>query len=113
MTSTYTPPTAKELAKLSPAEFAVEWALADDHGAHLAPRTSADYCSLWDAYPERLRRYKPAPEWIEFLRLPEGWGIPAEPLAEREQERIVLALVTDDRFRRAVAAVLAAEGGAI
>jgi hypothetical protein len=109
----YAPPRPHELAKLTPAEFATEWGTADDHGEHLAPRTAADYVALWDAFPERLRRYKPAPEWIEFLRLPEGWGVPAEPLAEREQERIVLALVTDDRFRRAVAAVLAAEGGAI
>jgi hypothetical protein len=112
MTSTYTPPTAKELAKLSPAEFAVEWALADDHGAHLAPRTSADYCSLWDAYPERLRRYKPAPEWVEFLRLPSNWGRPPESLPLATQEDFVTTLANHDAFRRAVVAVLLAEGGA-
>jgi hypothetical protein len=109
----YAPPRPHELAKLTPAEFATEWALADDAGESLNPRTAADYCALWEQYPERLRKYKPAPEWVAFLQLPDNWGREPEPLSVATQESIVATLVSDDRFRRAVAAVLAAEGGAV
>jgi hypothetical protein len=110
---TYIKPLPHELAKLTPEQFAVEWAIAKDSGVELAPRTSLDYPALFAAFPERLWEYRPVARMVGYLRLPPDWCVPAEPLPEREQERLVLALATDDRFRRAVAAVLAAEGGVI
>jgi hypothetical protein len=105
-------PRPNELAKLTPEQFAIEWGTADDHGEYLAPRTAADYVALWEAFPERLRRYKPADEWVEFLRLPSNWGRPPESLPLATQEDLVTTLANNDTFRRAVAAVLLAEGGA-
>ncbi len=109
----YVKPRPDAIRKLTPEQFATEWGTADDHGEYLNPRTREDYIALWDAFPERIRRYRPAEEWVSFLQLPDNWGREPEPLSVATQESIVATLVSDDRFRRAVAAVLLAEGGAI
>jgi hypothetical protein len=107
----YVRPDDDYLHTLSPDDWAIEWARANDAGDSLLPRTGADYLALWNRYPERIHRYRPTGFWVAYFQLPEGWGIPAEPLFEREQERIILTLATDDRFRRAFNAALSANGG--
>jgi hypothetical protein len=107
----YVPPDDDYLRTLSPEDWADVWAHADDHGAYLTPRTSSDYISLWGRHPERIACYRPRAEMIAYLRLPESWGVPAEPLTEREQERFILTMASDDRFRRAMLAALAMQGG--
>ena len=79
--------------------------LASGHDP-FAPATIAELHSALERWPEYARRWLPSADECERLGIDHTIGQPVEPLTEKEQEKLLVTLASDDDFRVAFRSLL-------
>lgn len=74
------------------------------------PMTRQELEAAVDAFPNQPYRWRPTPEALELIGLPETFSRPVEPFPEAWRERHIATLAVDQTYARAAAIVQA--GGA-